>query len=281
MDDRVKMVLKEEVLNILAAYGTASRVRQYLARLIEGEDDAIYAKMLWAMATLQMDASEAKALWRRVVDHRDAMEEKLGRGVPLGAALHDWLMEAGSFLRVAKMVDMERFDGIARSAVMDGLTEIYNAHFLRQCLVHELDRARRYGSRFSIVFYDLDDFKAFNDTYGHLAGDAMLREFGHILARSKRSTDIPGRYGGEEFMLVLPEADHTAALSVAERIRAITEATEIEVSDRVDGQGGHSAVSGGIATCPEDGETPADLIACADRALYRAKRAGKNRICGR
>lgn len=277
MDDRVKTVLKEEVLRIRAAYGSASKVREDLSRLLEDEGDAIYAKMLWGMATLKMDAAKAKALWRQVVDHRDEMEAKLGREARLGVALYDWLIGVGSFLKAARVVEMERFEQIARSAVTDGLTGIYNARFLRQRLAHESDRVRRYRSKFSIVFYDLDDFKAFNDTYGHLAGDAALRQFGHILTRSNRSTDIPGRYGGEEFLVILPETGYEAALSMAERIRALAEAAEIEVN----GQEPHITVSGGVATCPEDGDTPADLIACADRALYRAKRAGKNRICGR
>ena len=277
MDDCVKTVLKEEALSILAAYGRASALRETLDQLIEDEDDVIYERMLWMMAALRMDTAQAKALWGQVVDHRDELEEQLGREVRLGVALHDWLMETGSFLKMAKVVEMERFEQIARSAVMDGLTGIYNAHFLRQRLGHELDRARRYGSRFSIAFFDLDDFKGFNDTYGHLAGDAALQEFGHILTRSNRSTDIPGRYGGEEFLVILPETGYEAALSMAERIRALTEVTEIELN----GRGLHITVSGGVATCPEDGETPADLIACADRALYRAKGAGKNRICGR
>ncbi|MCD6334406.1 MAG: GGDEF domain-containing protein, partial [Candidatus Latescibacteria bacterium] len=276
MDDHVKTVLEEEVRYILAAYGTAGNVRKGLDRLLENRDDAIYARMLWLMASLRMDSVGAKGLWKQVVDHREEMAEKFGRSVRLGVALHDWLLADGSFLKVAKLVDMERFDRISRSAVTDGLTGIYNASFLRKSLVYELDRVRRYGGTFSIVFYDLDDFKAFNDTHGRLAGDAALRQFGLVLARSKRSTDIPGRYGGEEFLLIFPGVDYGAALEAAERIRAIVETTDIDVG----GEHLRITVSGGVATYPEDGDTPADLIACADRALYRAKGTGKNRIYG-
>jgi diguanylate cyclase (GGDEF)-like protein len=218
------MVLKEEVRHILSAYGSASKVREGLDSLLEDKDDAIYARMLWLMASLRMDAASAKGLWVQVVDHREAMAEQLGRVVRTGVALHDWLMADGSFLKAARVVDMERFDQISRSAVTDDLTGIYNAHFLRNSLALELDRVGRYGGTFSIVFYDLDDFKAFNDTHGHLAGDAALRKFGHILLGSKRSTDIPGRYGGEEFLLILPGVGYGAALKAAERIRSLTEA---------------------------------------------------------
>lgn len=277
MDDLVRTVLEEEVRHILSAYGSAGKVREGLDSLLEDKDDAIYARMLWLMASLRMDAVRAKHLWVQVVDHREDMGEKLGRAVCLGVALHDWLMESGSYLKVGRVVDMERFDRISRSAVTDGLTGIYNASFLRNSLVHELDRVRRYGGTFSIAFYDLDDFKAFNDTYGHLAGDEALRQFGHILVRSKRSTDIPGRYGGEEFLLILPGVCYGAALKAAERIRVITEKTDVDVS----GERLRITVSGGVATFPEDGDTPVRLITSADQALYRAKGAGKNRICGR
>lgn len=157
----------------------------------------------------------------------------------------------------------------------DGLTGLANRRHLMDQLTHEVGRACRYEMPLSILMLDLDRFKRFNDTYGHLKGDELLREFGNILKNSIRSTDIAGRYGGEEFAVILTNTSLKGAIVIAERIRRFVEALKITVNKDVPPQG--ITVSIGIAELAP-GETHEDLLAAADAALYRAKDGGRNRL---
>lgn len=157
----------------------------------------------------------------------------------------------------------------------DGLTGLANRRHLMDLLIQEVGRACRYEMPLSILMLDLDRFKRFNDTYGHLKGDELLREFGNILKNSIRSTDIAGRYGGEEFSVILTNTSLKGAIVIAERIRKFVETLKITVNKDVPPQG--ITVSIGIAELAP-GETHEDLLAAADAALYRAKEGGRNRL---
>jgi len=139
-------------------------------------------------------------------------------------------------------------------------------------LESEIDRSRRYGTALSIVMLDIDHFKKFNDTFGHQVGDAVLEKTAELIRCPLRATDTAGRYGGEEFMLVLPNTDRPGALALAERIRSIIEATPFTES------GLTVTISAGIAT--RDQQKLADLIQAADEKLYAAKRNGRNQVQG-
>jgi diguanylate cyclase (GGDEF)-like protein len=159
-----------------------------------------------------------------------------------------------------------------RVARRDPLTGVGNRRALDEALAGLLDQgARLRPVRFALVLFDIDHFKAYNDEHGHLAGDAALGRLGRILRDVTRGGDGAFRYGGEEFLLLLPEVDLHGALAAAERVRVAAE------TDR----GGLPVftVSGGVALCdPADGRDPAPLLRRADAALYLAKRAGRNRI---
>jgi diguanylate cyclase (GGDEF)-like protein len=138
----------------------------------------------------------------------------------------------------------------------------------------EVARHGRHGRSFSIVMVDVDHFKKYNDTYGHPAGDALLKTIGGILKSSLRTNDFAARYGGEEFLILLPDQDQKGAVEVAERIRQRIEA---ETEDRANKRKAVTA-SLGVATFPESGRTADPLLANADAALYRAKNSGRNRV---
>jgi diguanylate cyclase (GGDEF)-like protein len=139
----------------------------------------------------------------------------------------------------------------------------------------ETRRAVRAEHGLGVVMLDLDHFKKFNDTYGHDAGDTILRETGAFLTRSVRAEDIVCRYGGEEFVIILPMADVRASLARAERIRSKIR----ELSATHQGRSiGMIAVSVGVAELPDHGITPKELLVAADAALYCAKRDGRNRV---
>jgi diguanylate cyclase (GGDEF)-like protein len=151
----------------------------------------------------------------------------------------------------------------------DSLTGLWNHGYFQYLLGEEIKKASLAKSKFTLLMIDIDDFKVFNDTYGHQAGDSMLREISGKFRDVSRKIDIIARYGGEEFGIILPTTKKEEALVLAERIR---KAVEISPSLK------NITISIGVASFPEDGDTKEALIAKADKALYEAKRSGKNKI---
>ena len=158
-------------------------------------------------------------------------------------------------------------------AATDGLTNLWNHRKMHELLRVEMKRSTRYHRAMSVLMLDVDSFKTFNDTYGHPQGDQLLRNIAAILRAGVRNVDFVGRYGGEEFLVLLPETTKDDACRMAERIRSDVEAQAVL---DIDGKTVCRTVSVGVASYPEDALNPADLVQKADEALYRAKRSGKN-----
>lgn len=166
----------------------------------------------------------------------------------------------------------EQLEALAK---LDELTGCLSRRYLMERLENELERAARYNRLLGLVMFDIDDFKNLNDTQGHTTGDAALRSIGEVLQHSLRTADFVGRYGGDEFLLVLPETSVHGTHQLAERIRTGVAGREFDL------RGGTRklTISGGVAGFPEAGVVSAeDLIDRADQALYRAKAAGRNRV---
>jgi diguanylate cyclase (GGDEF)-like protein len=164
------------------------------------------------------------------------------------------------------------------SATYESLTGLLRREAIFGQLDKELERAERYNRPLTIAMADLDYFKEINDRYGHLAGDTLLKRIAQVIAGALRSTDWIGRYGGEEFLLVLPETDMAGACSLAEKIRALVQATRVPMDD---GAQAGVTLSIGLASldeAPGRKITARNLIAAADRSLYEAKNGGRNRV---
>ena len=166
---------------------------------------------------------------------------------------------------------------VEEMAITDPLTGLYNYRFFNQRLNQEADKARRFRRQLSLIILDIDNFKDFNDSYGHPAGDTALRETAKIFRDNIRDLDVLARYGGEEFMVLLPETGPDIAFMVAERIR---QAVENHIFSMADDQPELSiTISGGIATYPDNATTADGLVKKADDVLYLAKNRGRNNIC--
>lgn len=167
---------------------------------------------------------------------------------------------------------------MAQMATRDELTGVYNRRFFVEALEREMTRAKRYGTDLVILMIDLDYFKRVNDTYGHTAGDMVLREIGKMLLDSMRQSDLICRYGGEEFAVILPNTDVEKATVVSERFRERVSKHQFEH----DSQKLQITVSIGIASFDRssDDQSPTELVDNADQALYQAKREGRNRVKG-
>ncbi len=171
------------------------------------------------------------------------------------------------------MADNRRLELLAQT---DPLTKVLNRRALTDRLAAEMERVRRYDSMLSLLLIDLDHFKSINDTYGHLAGDAVLSEVAGVLQRGIRAVDVVARYGGEEFVVLLPETGPAGASSFAERLRELIESHAfLEARD----EPLRLTTSIGVASFPGFGvESVDDLFATSDQALYRAKAEGRNRV---
>jgi diguanylate cyclase (GGDEF)-like protein len=184
--------------------------------------------------------------------------------------LAEWLAsQAAVALDNARLHDI-----VQRQAITDDLTGLVNRRRFIEALEAEIERARRFGSPLTVVLADLDNFKWVNDGFGHHAGDIVLRSFADLMRSHIRDVDVPGRIGGEEFAIVLPETDRNGAESVAERMRESLSSVPIPVSDD---QSVRVTASFGVAELVDD-QSGDDLLRSADTALYRAKAEGKNRV---
>lgn len=172
-----------------------------------------------------------------------------------------------SFRRIKLYKDIELL------AITDSLTEVHTRRYFMDRFGEEIDRAALRKTKLSIVMIDVDFFKSFNDQYGHLTGDRILKRVGQIIKENIREIDIAGRFGGEEFCVVLPETDLDGAVLAAERIRSAAESAKIQAYDHVV----KVTVSLGVATFPQGGSALDELLDNADWALYRAKSLGRNR----
>jgi len=169
------------------------------------------------------------------------------------------------------------FDKTAQMAVTDGLTKIYNHRYIYEQMERHVNKVKVTGGVLSLILIDVDHFKACNDIYGHLIGDEILSNLAQLLASSIRSKDILGRYGGEEFAIILPDIPSNGAFRIAERIREKVEKTVLAKDDS--GKDIYITISAGIATCPDHAMTVEELVCNADKALmFGAKQSGRNKV---
>ncbi|NQU74051.1 MAG: sensor domain-containing diguanylate cyclase [Candidatus Omnitrophica bacterium] len=199
----------------------------------------------------------------------------------IGALSMNGLNKAGleRFLIVSRQFSLaiekvRLYEKVQKLAITDGLTGVFVRRYFLEMLKEEFERSLRHQFKLSFIMIDLDRFKECNDTFGHLVGDVVLREVAKVLKQNVREIDLLGRYGGEEFSLLLPETDKDSAALVAERLRwAVADQTFKAYDEML-----KITISAGISTFPDDGSTGMDLIEAADEALYKAKTQGRNRV---
>jgi diguanylate cyclase (GGDEF)-like protein len=264
--------IKNTVLACMRDSAPDGELLDCLRLLVQQEGCAACTIILELLMHRNFRQEEAAHYWQDIVAHHRMMSVALGRVVGLSVAVCDYFSLHDKGASVAKLIDVHEFEAMYMERQFDSLTGLYNKQTMESALRQEFSRAERHQRRLSILFLDLDAFKKINDSHGHLAGDKMMQHVGRILEQNKRSVDIAARFGGDEFVLVLPDTGKGEALGLAERIRTEISRETMVVENREVGL----TVSGGIATYPDDARNCEDVFHCADKALYRAKHLGKN-----
>jgi two-component system cell cycle response regulator len=197
--------------------------------------------------------------------------------------IDEYVLRDGDFIKIGRTIfkflsgnniENSYHEEIYRLTTIDGLTQIYNKRYFLETLEREISRAHRYRRELSLIMFDIDHFKKINDTYGHLAGDYVLKQLAGVIKSRIRREDIMARYGGEEFAIILPEIDMFNAGQFAEKIRKLVEKTIFKFEDtRIP-----VTISVGVCCLLQENQNPVDFIKLADDKLYQAKNNGRNQV---
>ncbi len=197
--------------------------------------------------------------------------------------IDEYVLRDGDFIKIGRTIfkflsgnniENSYHEEIYRLTTIDGLTQIYNKRYFLETLEREISRAHRYRRELSLIMFDIDFFKKINDTYGHLAGDYVLKHLASVIKARIRREDIMARYGGEEFTIVLPEIDSFNAAQFAEKIRKLVEKTLFKFEETKI----PVTISVGVASIVPDMHDPTEFIKKADEKLYQAKSQGRNQV---
>lgn len=260
-----------ELRTVLALAGVRAlnaREEQLLARVQAERGAGLWSDVLFALTRRYYPSKQARELWEGLLAHREALSKALGRDVGVVVAAHDYLANVAGVLRGAAMVEETAWLNLSQTAARDGLTGLYDKTTITRLLAEELGRQARHKRPVSLIVADIDHFKRLNDTYGHADGDAVLQQVANLLVQTARTTDVVGRFGGEEFVIILPETAMAEAQIAAERQRAAVEAWFAPTPYA-------TTLSLGVATAVAPME-PLALLKLADEALYDAKGSGRN-----
>jgi len=252
------------------------RFVEMLERLERRHGSGVYVELLFILSHLRFPPDEARRHWDAIHAHRKVMRDRLQTPVDLRVALVSYFLEINRKLRNPKVIELKLFEQTQASAYRDELTGLCNFRYFKDHLAREIHRSERFGLPVSLVMVDIDDFKQFNDTNGHEAGNQALAEVARLLIESLRKIDVAARYGGEEFAIILPSTSKSSAIKIAERARRRIEGHAFRHG--ADQPGGRLTVSMGVASHPADSSDATDLVSHADSALYVSKTLGKNQV---
>ena len=256
---------------------SGQRLRAHEIEALAGElGDVAYAELIFLLTRLRFDPADARLHWPRVVARTREIDVTFGQAVDIRVGLLSYFLDVDRHLVRPKVVEMDWVEWTAASALLDDVTGLPNQRFFRDQLGRETERSRREGLPLSLIVLDTDGFKRVNDTFGHQVGTETLRALGALLRAHAGDGCLVGRYGGDEFVVLLPSTSKADAARVAEVLRAAVEAHRIQTPDGPAPFG--ITMSAGVATCPGDAKDENALFVAADRALYQAKASGKNQV---
>jgi diguanylate cyclase (GGDEF)-like protein len=266
--------LKDAVINCRININDDDTFIEEFNRLVETNGDETYRAVIQILTDCDLDAGDAKQNWFEILEHRQNISRALDRKISLMTAISDYLGSYKDALNDHKIVEINSYERAIKESTHDHLTGLFNKAYLQSTLVQHLSLAKRSNTDLSVLFLDVDNFKEINDRFGHNAGDAVLKTVADILLKKLRKSDILARFGGDEFVVLMPNTYKINALVLSERLRKAIGRRSIKIKDT----DVNITISGGVAGFPIDAQQGENLLNLADSALYRAKGAGKNSI---
>ena len=265
--------ITEEIIKILDEDLTNEElILHKLEALSKNSSAGFFADLFYVIANLELSEEEATQFWKDIYEHTLMMCEKMGRNVSFRVALLDHILVNNRVIKNPKIIELNLFDSVVKNSVIDELTGVYNRRYFQLAIKREMKRAKRYERPLCLFLFDVDNFKTFNDNFGHIVGDAVLRIIGVTLKDSFRQEDTICRVGGEEFAIILPEIDMNSALIACKRFAETLKINSKENLNNI------ITISGGATEFPIHGETSEELYSKADVALYKVKNSGKDNI---
>ncbi|MBL4942687.1 MAG: diguanylate cyclase [Colwellia sp.] len=268
LSTKVKTIARLTVGGDEALLGLTDLVAQY--------GDIACQEILQQFADMTFEVEEASLHWQNICQHVKKMSAALDRPVSLVAGCSDYFSNNCKKINnfAPKLINFYHYERLINDSTYDKLTGLLNRNYFNEILNQQLALAKRLGTQFSMLFIDVDDFKQVNDIYGHQAGDYVLSEISTLMLKEIRDSDTALRYGGEEFVVLMPNTACNDSLILANRIREKV----LEHSFDIRGQVINMTISGGVSSYPVHASDAEELIFFADTAVYRAKGAGKNNI---
>jgi len=262
--------LRRSLISILnEVLGRSPEVAILAEAILNNAKDAPYELIFQYLSGIQVTRETSRKLWLELLSHRKEMQQQLSNMVDIPMAVVDMANTTAFPLRIRPEVELDALRKIRIVADLDPLTGLYNRSYYVKRIKAEIQKAQQAGTDLSLVFFDIDHFKDYNDSFGHEAGDEVLKVWGDILKDESRHIDVASRYGGEEFLLILPETSKEAAWRMAERLAGEFKSRKFQKP---------VTISAGVATIPIDTDDGKMLFRMADSALYEAKLAGRDRI---
>lgn len=229
-----------------------------------------YKRCIFSLTHISITERLAEETWEHIVSHRIYLNGMLHRDVGLKVAAVDYLENISNIKYNMTSFETFKARNIAKVATTDRLTGLYMRDIFNEMLEKEFQLFLRNGQSLALMMIDIDNFKKYNDTYGHQEGDEVLKKIGTALSKTIRKSDIGCRYGGEELVVIMPQTEQESALEVAERVRQRVENINLD--------GKNVTVSIGISQATSSVKSSKTLLKLADDALYQAKSEGKNKI---
>lgn len=238
---------------------------------LQKNDSCFYSHLFYVLMNLEFDEETAKKYWDEILDLNQEITDKLGRKVSFRVTMLDYFIDLNRHIKNPKIIEFKFFENTMNEAIFDKLTGLLNRTHLSVALRSSMRNARRDKRKVGVIMFDIDNFKKFNDFFGHIEGDRLLSSLGQILAGVFRGINIAFRYGGEEFLAIVESGEEDLVFNLAEEVRTTFYKTWSECIIPV-------SLSGGIAIFPDNAIEAEEIVSKADRALYEAKYAGKNVI---
>lgn len=266
--------LKESVLDCRINIFDDDNFIDELNKLVYEHGEEVYRVVIQILTDFDLDSEDAKKYWIAIITHRENISKALDRKISLMTAISDYSGLYEKSLKDHKLVEINAYEKTKKESTHDNLTGLFNKAYFQNTLNQHLSLAKRNSTDLSVLFLDVDDFKGINDTFGHCSGDIILKNVAQTLTQELRTSDIAACFGGDEFVILMPNTYKTNALLLSERLRKAIKQKQITIKD----QNLQITVSGGVAGFPADAQKAQNLLNLADSALYRAKGAGKDSI---